>query len=246
MLARSALLAVVVVSLLTPSAGHAVLITPTPRTNMVDLNGNVISPGTKLQPFGDARNQANRGCGGTNNLDPGVQRPKAVYRPGEVVRVEWQLTIPHPLDNIDTGFRVAIHYGPGDSFEQNILLGGVDGDPNFDDRTGDGIIDRAQPAGGPNSLSNEIQATIVTLPAGKTCNYCTLQWIWAARQDGGFYMGCADIAVTNDGLLPNFALLPPETGELPQNNPNQGGGKATARARTEAAALGSPSSSSFS
>ena len=98
-----------------------------------------------------------------------------------------------------------------------VLIGGVDGDPNFDDDTGDGIIDRALPAAQDDTPTNGIVSTIVTLPAGKICNYCTLQWVWAARQDGGFYMGCADISITNTGLLPDFNLLAPETGnELPQ------------------------------
>ena len=38
---------------------------------------------------------------------------------------------------------------------------------------------------------------------------------WAARADEGFYLGCADIAITDDGLLPNYAELPTESGELP-------------------------------
>ena len=98
-----------------------------------------------------------------------------------------------------------------------ILIGGVDGDPNFDDNTGDGVIDRAIPAAQATTPANGIVSTIVTLPAGKTCNYCTLQWIWAARTDGGYYMGCSDISITTTGLLPNFTQLSSETGnELPQ------------------------------
>lgn len=53
-------------------------------------------------------------------------------------------------------------------------------------------------------IANSIQSTTVTLPLGKTCDYCTLQWIWAARQDGGSYIGCADIAITLNGQLPTY------------------------------------------
>jgi len=219
MVARFRLCAVVLSACISSANGHAILVRPTPRPNQVGT-------GNKLQPFGDARNVANRGCGGAANADPGVQIPKTAYRPGEVVAVEWQLTIPHPADVIDTGIRVALHYTPSDSFSSNILLGGLEGDPDFDDDTGDGIIDAAVPAAAPDAAANSLASTIVTLPAGKTCNYCTLQWSWAARQDGGFYMGCADIAITTSGLLPDYNTITPETGnELPQNNPNTGGGR---------------------
>lgn len=126
-----------------------------------------------------------------------------------------------------------------------ILIGGVEGDPNFRDNSGDGVIDIAIPAAQNNTAPNERIATIVTLPAGKTCNCkllppspplsaallictpqpppipyplpdCTMQWVWAARRDDGYYIGCADIAITTDGLLPNYNALPSEVGnELP-------------------------------
>jgi len=100
-----------------------------------------------------------------------------------------------------------------------ILIGGIEGDPGFEDNTGDGIIDNAIPAGPIDAVTNQIESTIVTLP-DKTCNYCTVQWVWAARSDGGFYLGCADISITSTGLLPDFNLLPSEVGnELPQNAP---------------------------
>jgi len=199
-------------ALVVPGAGHGILVTPAARSNQVGT-------GVKLQPFGDARNVANRGCGSTANNDPGVQLPQVAYRPGEIMRVEWQLTIPHPADVMDTGIRVAIHYGPGDSFDRNILIGGLLGDPDFDDNTGDGVIDRAITAGPTDAVANSVHSTIVSLP-DKTCNYCTVQWTWAARADGGFYMGCADIAITSTGLLPDYNLLPSEVGnELPQNAP---------------------------
>ncbi|KAL1508369.1 hypothetical protein AB1Y20_004479 [Prymnesium parvum] len=205
--------------LLVDGDAHAVLTAPRPRLVLPD-------PGIKLEPFSDARNLANRGCGGKTNEDPGVQVPTVAYQPGKPVRIEWKLTIPHPADNLDTGIRVAIHYGPNDSFDKNILIGGLEGDPNFVDRTGDGVIDNAIPAAGNGAVANDLVATLVTLPAGKTCNYCTIQWIWAARADDGFYMQCADIAITTTGLLSqgyNDGTIPSEAGnELPQNNPDAG------------------------
>ena len=107
--------------------------------------------------------------------------------------------------------RVAVHYGPADSFASNILAGGLEGDPPY------------QPvsAGPAAAATNSIQTTSVILPLGKTCDYCTLQWVWAARQDGGFYVGCADISITNNGALPNFAALPPQTGNVLPGVPGQ-------------------------
>ena len=112
---------------------------------------------------------------------------------------------------------------------RQILIGGLLGDPDFDDNTGDGVIDRAITAGPTDAVANSVHSTIVSLP-DKTCNYCTVQWYvpppsihrlpprhapragllhakrhptpcrtWAARADGGFYMGCSDIAITSTG-----------------------------------------------
>ena len=61
-----------------------------------------------------------RSSGSTANADPGVSVPTVAYRPGEVMAVTWQLTIPHTADNRDTGVRIAMHYGPGDSFDRNV------------------------------------------------------------------------------------------------------------------------------
>jgi len=173
--------------------GHAILSSPAPRPNLD------ASPGVKLQPFASAKTLADAGCGGTANSDPGVQRPTQAYTPGAQLAVSWQLTIPHPDDVLDSGVRIALHYDVGDSFSTNILAGGVEGDPPF-------LPVSAGPAG---AVANAIESYPVTLPIGKTCDYCTLQWVWAARQDGGSYIGCADISITADGQLPNFDALPP-------------------------------------
>ena len=106
-------------------ASHAILVAPTPRPGME------LSPGPKLQPFNNARRTANSGCGGVDNNDPGVQTPTLAYTPGTPLIVQWEITIPHPTDVLDTGVRIAIHYDRGDSFDkaENILAGGLDGDP---------------------------------------------------------------------------------------------------------------------
>merc|ERR1712187_878423 len=49
---------------------------------------------------------------------------------------------------------------------------------------------------GVDAGSTSTEQTTWALPIGKTCSQCTLQWMWAARRDGGFYVGCADIAIT--------------------------------------------------
>lgn len=53
----------------------------------------------------------------------------------------------------------------------------------------------------------------VQLPEGKLCTYCTIQWVWAARQDGGYYIGCSDISITADGSPPDFNAVPDQTGK---------------------------------
>jgi hypothetical protein len=169
---------------------HAVQTAPTPRPAS-GMQGS----GNKITPFADASDYADNGCGGSRNGDPGVQIPTVVYRPGDQVTVTWDLTIPHNDDNLDSGIRIAIHYGPGDSFAQNVLIGGVVGSGN------PGTAD-----------AGDLSAT-VTLP-NKECDYCTLQWIWSANGDGGSYIGCTDISVKTNGQLPNFASLPSEAGNV--------------------------------
>ena len=194
---------------------------------------NARRQGVKLEPFSDARVAANQGCGitgvtGTNNgAAYTVQRPTQAFRKGTNVQIQWSLTIPHNDDRIDTGIRVAVHFGPGDSFECNILTGGLEGDPDFD-ITLQGSQNPIISAGPPDAPANALVSTLVTLPANKTCDYCVLQWTWAARTDGptgGYYISCADIAITESGNLPStngnvdayYATLPQETGELPLN-----------------------------
>merc|ERR1712060_969506 len=103
--------------------GHAVMTLPEPR--IMTVGGDV---GAKLTPFSAAKGDANAGCGGIANGDPGVSRPTYAAARGTLIRVDWELTIPHPIDNRNTGVRVAIHYSPEDSFKDNVLVGCLDGD----------------------------------------------------------------------------------------------------------------------
>ncbi len=173
------------------TTGHGVMYDPQPR-NAVGMQGT----GAKLTPFGAALDLANNGCGGAANGDPGVGRPTIAYRTGQQITVRWELTIPHPVDNLDTGVRVAAHFRAGDSFDDNILAGGVEG------------------SGDPGTLSADALEVTVTLPRGKSCDYCAIQWIWAARQDGGSYIGCADVAITDDGTLPDYDEIAMERGNV--------------------------------
>eukprot|EP00965_Chrysotila_dentata_P192818 6175387-Pleurochrysis_carterae.AAC.2 len=52
---------------------HAYLKQPTPRSSIAD-------PGIGLPGFVNARSVANEGCGGAENADPGIQRPKVHAR----------------------------------------------------------------------------------------------------------------------------------------------------------------------
>ena len=211
-------------------SGHAILLDVTsggnvayPRTGISGTQGTgaaISGSGTKLQPFAEAKIYADETkCGGaTKNKDPGVQTPLVAFSPGDQLTVKWRMTIPHPIDypldapanteSPGSGVRIAMHYGATDSFDANILAGGLAGDP------GEGTLAAGTSEDDPGR-NGEVTAT-VTLDATKTCNYCTLQWIWAANNDGGSYLMCVDISITNDGQLPNFndPAIPSEVGKL--------------------------------
>jgi len=170
--------------------------------------------GAKLTSFGDARSVADSGCGGQSNGDPGISRQlmeaaNVAYKPGVLVTVGWDLTIPHPDDNENTGVRIAIHYSPEDSFENNVLYGCLEGDEGCDV----GNTDNNQRIKSAQPLTGTAQRIAVALPEGKTCTYCTIQFLWAARQDGGFYLGCTDISITTDGGPADFNAVPDQTGK---------------------------------
>ena len=219
-------------------SGHAILLDVTsggsvayPRTGISGTQGTgaaITGSGTKLQPFAEAKIYADETkCGGaTKNDDPGVQTPLVAFSPGDQLTVKWRMTIPHPIDypldapanaeSPGSGVRIAMHYGATDSFEANILAGGVDGDPGVGTlAAGDATSDGNGQITDNTGRNGEVTET-VTLDATKTCDYCTLQWIWAANNDGGSYLMCVDISITEDGQLPNFndPAIPSEVGKL--------------------------------
>lgn len=209
-------------------SGHAILLDVSsggsvayPRTGISGTQGTgagISGSGTKLQPFADAKIYADETkCGGAvKNKDPGVETPLVAFSPNDVLTVKWRMTIPHPIDypldapdntaSPGSGVRIAMHYGATDSFEDNILAGGVAGDP------GVGTLAAGTSEDDPGR-NGEVTATI-TLDAAKTCDYCTLQWIWAANNDGGSYLMCVDLSITADGQLPDFSAIPSEVGKL--------------------------------
>ena len=111
---------VALLSLATHAAGHGIMVAPgDPRV----MGG--LPAGVKLVPFEQAREVADAGCGGLENGDPGISLIKmeaanVAYQPDTLVTVSWELTIPHETDNKDTGVRIALHYSPEDSFENNV------------------------------------------------------------------------------------------------------------------------------
>ena len=208
-------------------SGHAILLDATsgadvayPRTGISGTQGTgagISGSGTKLRPFTDAKMYADEtkcgGAGAGSNNDPGVQTPLVAFSPGDQLTVKWRMTIPHPTDypldaplntaSPGSGVRIAMHYGATDSFEDNILAGGVVGDP------GEGTL-----AAGTDATERNGEVTETITLGAKTCDYCTLQWIWAANGDGGSYLMCIDISITANGQLPDFELVPSEVGNL--------------------------------
>ena len=222
-----------------PVSGHAILMEISgayPRIGISGTTGTgagIGGSGTKLRPFTDAAMYADETkCGGAGaNNDPGVQRPLQAFSPGDELTVTWKMTIAHPADYVDSpgsGVRIAMHYGAGDSFKENILAGGLVGDPGVstlaagDDpgtESGDLVTKTvtlpagpqcspctqhppAAPVAPPLAAAAPVPTTTPILPSslsgqeptrtppplpplGKTCDYCTLQWIWAANGDGG-------------------------------------------------------------
>ena len=68
-------------------------------------------------------------------------------------------------------------------------------------------------AGNGDGTRDALYDVEVTLPADKTCDICTLQWVWSAENDGGSYVGCADVSITADGQ-PVAPAPQPTAGEV--------------------------------
>jgi len=225
---RCALIAAALFDVVEP---HAIMTHPPPRTNIVvppDCNWLLprdspggCSTGTKLPGYGNAIRTADGSCGGVGNNDPGAQgwpitgqmpRPDFVAIAGASIEVKWALTIPHRADIRTRGVRVALHYANTDSFDCNVLVDNVGAGP---DRPDAEVMDNN---GAPDPWE---MGVVVDIPPDKTCDYCVLQFMWAAENDDGFYISCADLAITGPSeqqkSLTEYAALPPERGELPNN-----------------------------
>mmetsp|Transcript_43046 Transcript_43046/g.113071 ORF Transcript_43046/g.113071 Transcript_43046/m.113071 type:complete len:408 (+) Transcript_43046:64-1287(+) len=237
-------LVITLVSNLVVIDAHAVMVLPQPRSNiLVPRQSDSIAPtcnwpvqgatpplctdGTKLGGFGNAGKVANRGCGGAANNDPSTQgwpaapgttntagripRPSTAYVAGASVDVSWAITVPHQRDILDGGVRIALHYSETDSFDCNVLADRVQAGPDIPDQ---------------NTEPPQEVTVSVDLPPDKYCDYCVLQFMWAAKNDDGFYISCADIAITTNGLIKTeqeynsfigTTHTEEETGELPRN-----------------------------
>ena len=148
----------------------------------------------KLTPFEEAAATANRGCGGDLNRDPPPRRPAVAYVPGAEINVTWALAIKHPSAYTNSGVRLALHFADGDSFQHNVLAGGLSPSPPF-----------TPLSAAPSEADGNTGRALVRIPAGKTCDHCVLQFVWAAAPGtdgptGGYYVSCADVSAAQ-GLL---------------------------------------------
>jgi len=114
---------------------------------------------------------ATEGCGAGSN--PEQLLPANIFEARTSVTVTWKVTIPHPAD--PAGVSVAIQYSPTDSFAANRL--------QANGNIGTGTVSLSLPIG------------------AKTCQNCILRWNWDAPNDGGHYLGCADIQIVAPGQL---------------------------------------------
>ncbi|KAI8612435.1 hypothetical protein BC830DRAFT_1136739, partial [Chytriomyces sp. MP71] len=60
-----------------------------------------------------------------------------------------------------------------------------------------------------SNVDDTLQAFAVTLPAGMISQAAVLRWMWQSMEDGGFYIGCSDIAIA--GGTANTQLAAPQT-----------------------------------
>ena len=112
------------------------------------------------------------------------------------------LTTTHSTTTCEFASRA--HPSPPDPHApRQILLGCLSGDSGCDNKNAQGVYTKRVNAGGLSRL--------VTLPKDKLCAYCVLQWIWEARNDGGHYVQCVDMAITETGKLAPPPGLPPRS-----------------------------------
>ena len=209
---------VLLLSAVVGTAGHAIMNAPLPRVGSGGSPGLTAAEILSLDGADNARNVAGNGCTGANgntngwtsfNPPPRANDPSLlplqVYEPGQNLDIEWNLVVPHADDTLLTGIRVAIHYGDRDSFNDNVLLGCLSGDSGCDEQNSRGIYQNRVPAdaGGQGALRQSRQTS---LPLGKTCDYCVLQFVWPVKAGAvdAFYMSCADISIRTKDADGNF------------------------------------------
>ncbi|KAJ3402720.1 hypothetical protein HDU80_004807 [Chytriomyces hyalinus] len=91
------------------------------------------------------------------------------FAAGSSIPVTWSNTIPH---DSPPGVTLGLQLDPANNGPFTTLAQGVD---------------------------DTLQAYSAQLPAGATSNAAVLFWMWQSMSDGGFYVGCSDIAITANG-----------------------------------------------
>lgn len=164
--ARLLLLATLSTSLPSFVQSHGFLSFPVARNG--NIAGTLSNPGGKTPNLALLTPAQQNLCGTSKVPDVGVQAITENWTAGQVVQVEWDITLLHASA---PGVRIAIQYAPLDTFNDNVLFNGLD-----------------------VGLAGLNQITI-KLPVGKNSTHAVLQWIWGSAADGGFYLGCSDITI---------------------------------------------------
>ncbi|KAI8833872.1 hypothetical protein BJ741DRAFT_611415 [Chytriomyces cf. hyalinus JEL632] len=107
------------------------------------------------------------------------------FAAGSSIPVTWSNTIPH---DSPPGVTLGLQLDPANNGPFTTLAQGVD---------------------------DTLQAYSAQLPAGATSNAAVLFWMWQSMSDGGFYVGCSDIAITANGanLAPPTVAVQQVTGQ---------------------------------
>lgn len=52
-----------------------------------------------------------------------------------------------------------------------------------------------------DGIDVHVNETTVSLPANETCIGCVLHWMWDSVADGGYYIGCSDVAILDSACI---------------------------------------------
>lgn len=134
-----------------------------------------------------------RPCGGPENDDPGPEPPVVTLIAGQRLDVEWLITIgiAHSFD-FPGGVRLALSFGPDDSFDDNVLAGALPGSPEMLSSGPADIL--ANRSGGDLTFKYPVHHSVM-LPSKKTCDLCVLQFMWFSPNSHGLYLSCADVII---------------------------------------------------